>query len=477
MEKFMYGGTTGYYQHNFSDKEFKIIDVDKVYNQVIDNGVYIVELSKVVYHPQLFKKYPEIKKLSIHFRGLEDDGSGDSYFGTTYKQNVYWHSIIEINLYIDFYKKNKKEKYGKESEYPERSAEAILLHEIQHVCQLCDGRKTGLGRDEVFNEIRERNMAGSGERTDEEIQDLATLYYKSQHGEQEAMKTVRTWLESRGLKYGAYQYIFDVFEKGGKVDKSDGALLNGPSHKEGGIDAIVGNNNIISLEGGEAIINKKSTAMFLEELSKINVAGGGVPLVDVSKPKFETGGVIVKKKQHTKVYQAIGDRNKSYGKAMYLTDTLWAAQMTSHEDMDRIGVGHVRAMDILDSVKILDIENEKLNIYKVKELLPEKMCESALSYQLNNYHSLLSLVKRYSDFENIQEEPNKYLTTKLGYDGIKFKDYKWDDQDYWPEEIIGDDYKKGGVPTTYVIFNNTNKILINNESKDKKVHLKKDEEA
>lgn len=54
-----------------------------------------------------------------------------------------------------------------------------------------------------------------------------------------------------------------------------GALLKGKSHKQGGIP--------IEAEGGEAIINKKSTAMFRPLLSAINQAGGGV--------SFGAGGI------------------------------------------------------------------------------------------------------------------------------------------------------------------------------------------
>jgi hypothetical protein len=57
---------------------------------------------------------------------------------------------------------------------------------------------------------------------------------------------------------------------------SRGMLLHGASHADGGIP--------IEAEGGEAIINKKSTAMFRPLLSAINEAGGGV--------KFAAGGVV-----------------------------------------------------------------------------------------------------------------------------------------------------------------------------------------
>ena len=52
---------------------------------------------------------------------------------------------------------------------------------------------------------------------------------------------------------------------------SKGRLIDGPSHAGGGVP--------IEAEGGEVIINKKSSSAFLPLLSAINEAGGGVPFV------------------------------------------------------------------------------------------------------------------------------------------------------------------------------------------------------
>ena len=62
-----------------------------------------------------------------------------------------------------------------------------------------------------------------------------------------------------------------------------GGMVKGPSHKKGGVKFNVGG-EVVELEGGEAVINKKSTKMFRDVLSKINQAGGGV--------KFEKGGML-----------------------------------------------------------------------------------------------------------------------------------------------------------------------------------------
>jgi hypothetical protein len=74
------------------------------------------------------------------------------------------------------------------------------------------------------------------------------------------------------------------FERGGVLKLNNGGFLNGPSHANGGIPFSVGGRVGFEAEGGEAIINKRSTAMFRPMLSAINRAGGGVA--------FEDGGVL-----------------------------------------------------------------------------------------------------------------------------------------------------------------------------------------
>ena len=63
---------------------------------------------------------------------------------------------------------------------------------------------------------------------------------------------------------------------------ANGGMVEGPSHANGGVKFAVGG-RVSELEGGEAVINKRSTAMFRGELSAMNELGGGV--------KFATGGV------------------------------------------------------------------------------------------------------------------------------------------------------------------------------------------
>lgn len=77
-----------------------------------------------------------------------------------------------------------------------------------------------------------------------------------------------------------------VGAKGGLIpgDKfANGGMVHGPSHANGGVKFAVGG-RVAELEGGEAVINKRSTAMFRSQLSAMNQAGGGV--------KFAEGGIM-----------------------------------------------------------------------------------------------------------------------------------------------------------------------------------------
>ena len=81
-------------------------------------------------------------------------------------------------------------------------------------------------------------------------------------------------------------------EEGGVVGGGDkfanGGMVHGASHANGGVKFAVGG-RVNELEGGEAVINKRSTAMFRNQLSSMNEAGGGVKFADgglLSSPAF-----------------------------------------------------------------------------------------------------------------------------------------------------------------------------------------------
>ena len=86
---------------------------------------------------------------------------------------------------------------------------------------------------------------------------------------------------------------FDQFEQGGLTR---GGMFRGNSHANGGVKFAVGG-RIMEAEGGEAIINKKSTSKFKPILSAINsYNGNGVKFADGglinSGEKFARGGEL-----------------------------------------------------------------------------------------------------------------------------------------------------------------------------------------
>lgn len=86
-----------------------------------------------------------------------------------------------------------------------------------------------------------------------------------------------------------------------------GGMLRGPSHRNGGIPFTVAGQGGFEAEGGEAIINKKSTQMFRPLLSKINQAGGGVPF-GKGGVTFQSGGTFAATQQR-QAFQASESRS------------------------------------------------------------------------------------------------------------------------------------------------------------------------
>ena len=88
------------------------------------------------------------------------------------------------------------------------------------------------------------------------------------------------------------------FRDGGIIETfANGGLVHGKSHAQGGEKFAVGG-RVVELEGGEAVINKRSTAMFGSQLSAMNSAGGGV--------KFADGGLLNMPSFSQQQFNAIG---------------------------------------------------------------------------------------------------------------------------------------------------------------------------
>lgn len=88
------------------------------------------------------------------------------------------------------------------------------------------------------------------------------------------------------------------FAQGGMIEEfANGGLVQGKSHAQGGEKFAVGG-RVVELEGGEAVINKRSTSMFSSQLSAMNAAGGGV--------KFADGGLLNQPSFSQQQFNALG---------------------------------------------------------------------------------------------------------------------------------------------------------------------------
>ncbi len=102
------------------------------------------------------------------------------------------------------------------------------------------------------------------------------------------------------LVSGVFENAFNgiTFANGGIIEEfANGGMVHGKSHAQGGEKFAVGG-RVVELEGGEAVINKRSTAMFGKQLSAMNAAGGGV--------KFADGGLLNMPSFSQQQFNAIG---------------------------------------------------------------------------------------------------------------------------------------------------------------------------
>lgn len=93
-----------------------------------------------------------------------------------------------------------------------------------------------------------------------------------------------------------------------------GGILKGPSHANGGILTQYG-----ELEGGEMVVNKRSTAMYPELLSAINTAGGGVPITQKT-PDLIDYNKLALALQAQKVYVVSGEITNQQSRDVKITN-------------------------------------------------------------------------------------------------------------------------------------------------------------
>jgi TP901 family phage tail tape measure protein len=158
-------------------------------------------------------------------------------------------------------------------------------------------KKLLLELEELDKQTDEQNK----ERKDEMFKDDVKRAIMSGQTAEEAMKTVvraqimeavAGFIASifKGVPFpvnlvlaaGASALVGNLID--GQLEKfANGGMVQGKSHANGGEKFAVGG-RVVELEGGEAVINKRSTSMFRNQLSAMNAAGGGV--------KFADGGLL-----------------------------------------------------------------------------------------------------------------------------------------------------------------------------------------
>lgn len=214
-EKFLYGGGIDFYENRFSDIGYKWkISTEDAYRLCDSNKG--TNLDELIEHKEFFSKYPLASRIKVYFESLLDDEiEADSY--TQHDGTTYHFSEIVIKINKLYYTKNGTEKHTTLTGITEYSKECCLLHEIQHICQQADRKPTGRGYKEIHKELCLEKFAPSNGRTDTSSEDrtseyaalesIAYILYKSQHIEQEAMKSVFFWLSDISSKYTNTEYI------------------------------------------------------------------------------------------------------------------------------------------------------------------------------------------------------------------------------------------------------------------------------
>lgn len=175
-----------------------------------------------------------------------------------------------------------------------------------------------------------------------------------------ATKTLSEWSYPLGIIFAAIQTAFGLAQvaimtaqlskmaEGGIIKAANGTLINdgrsggvavGRSHAQGGIPVV---GRPYEIEGGEAIINKRSTAKYLDLLSAINQAGGGRKLTaDAQMRKFATGGVMN--------YQKIDDDMRANNQQSAIANA-------------------ISNIDFQPYVRVVDYEKASGNLVRVRQL-------------------------------------------------------------------------------------------------------------
>jgi len=175
--------------------------------------------------------------------------------------------------------------------------------EIDGVAQLGDQLINLAGEDEKMQGIRKAGIAISSAAAIANNIEALSLAAKAvaTQGTQPFPKNIIgmvTTLATLLSLFANIKAMKSAFGDGGVIEEfANGGLVHGKSHAQGGEKFAVGG-RVVELEGGEAVINKRSTAMFRGQLSAMNAAGGGV--------KFADGGLLNQPSFTQQQFNAVG---------------------------------------------------------------------------------------------------------------------------------------------------------------------------
>jgi hypothetical protein len=202
--------------------------------------------------------------------------------------------IAKLNQEIDL----MNERYDRELELIQRNSEedikrvnnSLLSEEVKQseIARLREER----ANDELVNENRrrkeqeklerQRNKLGQRSAISQAVigASLAIIQSFAQLGPIAGAIAAAGIAVTTGLQIATIKR--QKFERGGKLQR--GGKLEGASHAQGGIPINISGGNMVEAEGGEAIINRKSTERFAPLLSAINSFGGW-------GERFQRGGI------------------------------------------------------------------------------------------------------------------------------------------------------------------------------------------
>lgn len=188
-------------------------------------------------------------------------------------------------------------------------------------------------------------------------------------------------------------------ENGGPItDIKPGAVLDGPSHADGGIQVQVDGKPVVEAQGGEAVINAEATEKNCEKLSEINQSAGNGVAFDCDKNSendtvLEHGGKIydnsqqemelfnkILREEFGSLFNSIHEINGAL--INHPNDRTWVVELNKDATIDSLTPRvknfetrlHVNAMGQVDheieSLTIIPAENNEFYILIPKNINP-----------------------------------------------------------------------------------------------------------